>query len=118
MLLRDLSQGSKFSDAGICENDIDSPLRLDGLVETIKVGQFGNVSPNSNNVGANCFHGLVEFLLTTAGDEDVGALLYEELCRSQPDPCCATSNHCYFPLQLLSFGHGRSSCSLFTIGPQ
>src|SRR6267154_2213976 len=44
MLLRDLSHGSKFSDPGVGENDIDSPLRFDGFVETIKVGQFGNVS--------------------------------------------------------------------------
>src|ERR1700730_6620709 len=105
MLLRDLSQGSKFSDAGVGENDIDSPLRLDGLIKTVKVGQFGNVSLNASNVATDCFHGLVEFLLTTARDEDVGTLFHEELCCSQPYPCCATGNHCHFSLQLLSFGH-------------
>src|ERR1700731_3627928 len=108
MLLRDLSQGSKFGDAGVGENDIDSPLRLDGLIETIKVGQFGNVSLNASNVAADRRYGLVEFLLTTARDEDIGTLFHEELCCSQPYPGGATSNHCYLSLQLLSFGHGSS----------
>jgi len=45
MLLCDVSQRGKFSNAGVGENNIDSPLHLsDGLVETIKVGQSGNVS--------------------------------------------------------------------------
>jgi len=35
MLLGDLVEGSKFSDAGVGENDVDSPLGRDGLVETI-----------------------------------------------------------------------------------
>ncbi len=66
MLLRDASQGTKFSDTGVSQNDIDSSLRLDSLVETIKVGQFGNISLNAGNVAADCLHGLIEFLLTTA----------------------------------------------------
>jgi hypothetical protein len=37
-------EGNKFANAGVGENNIDSPLYLrDGLVETIKVAQFGNV---------------------------------------------------------------------------
>src|SRR5271155_3160329 len=102
MLLRDLSQGSKFGHAGVGENDINSPLRLNGLVETIKVGQFGDVSLNASNVATDCLHGLVKFLLTTARDEHVSSLLDEELCCSQPYPGRATSNHCYFSMKLLS----------------
>src|SRR5271163_3221135 len=105
MLLRDLSQGSKFSNAGVGEDDIDSPLRLDGLVETVKVGQFGNVSLNTSNVVTDCFHGLVEFLLTTARDEYVSPLLDEELCRGQPYPRSAAGDDCHFSLQSLTFGH-------------
>jgi 3-oxoacyl-[acyl-carrier protein] reductase len=46
MLLRDISQGRKFSETGVSKNDIDSSLCLDGLVETIKIGQFAvNVRP-------------------------------------------------------------------------
>src|SRR5580698_767840 len=41
MLLSDPSQRGKFSDTRIGENHVDFPLGRDGLVETIKVGQFG-----------------------------------------------------------------------------
>jgi hypothetical protein len=41
MLLRNFPKGSKFSDAGIGENDIDSPLGRNDLVETVyPVGQI------------------------------------------------------------------------------
>src|SRR5277367_2536309 len=105
MLFNDFAEGSKFSDAGIGENHVDSSLDRNSLVQTIKIRQFGNVSLNASDIAADCFHGIVELLLTTACDEYVSALLNEELCCSQPYPSRATSNHCYFPLQLLSFGH-------------
>src|ERR1700678_1662032 len=105
MVLSDFAERSKFSDASVGENDIDSSPRLDGFIKTIKVGQFRNVSLDTSNAAADRFHGFVEFLLTTACDEYVGPFLDEELCRSQPYSGRATSNHCYFPMQLLSFGH-------------
>src|SRR5277367_3942646 len=105
MLLGDFAKGSKFSDACIGENHIDSPLGRDGLVETIKVGQFRDVSLNASNVAANCFHSLVELLLAAARDEDGGALFYEELSGRQSYPGRAPSYDCYFSLQLLSCGH-------------
>src|SRR6202034_2383063 len=100
---------SKFSDACIGENDINSTLGRDGFVETIKVGQFGNVSLNASNIAANRFHGLVEFRLTTACDEDVSALFYEDLSGRQSYPGRASSNHCYFSLQLLRSAHRQST---------
>jgi|SRR6516225_9593361 hypothetical protein len=70
----------KFANAGVGENDIDSPFRLrNGLIKAIKVRQLGNVSLNTKNVGAHCLHGLIEFLLAAAGDEDKGALFDEKL---------------------------------------
>ena len=80
MLLRDARQGRKFSETGVSKNDIDSSLCLDGLVETIKIGQFGNISLNAGNIAADCLHGLIEFILTTARDEDVSTFSDEELC--------------------------------------
>ena len=65
MLLRDAFQKRKFSDTGVSQNDIDSSLRLDDLVETIKIGQFGNISLNAGNIAADRLHGLIEFLLQT-----------------------------------------------------
>src|SRR6266404_5009427 len=87
MLFGDGPKGNKFANAGVGENNIDSPLHLrDGLVKTIKVSQLGNVSLNSRNVRADCPHGLVEFLLAAAGDD--GRLAFELL------------GHCLSPLLL------------------
>src|SRR5258706_14625502 len=104
MLFGDGPKGNKFAKAGVGENNIDSPLHLrDGLVKTIKVSQLGDVSLNSRNVRANCPHGLVEFLLAAARNEDVGALFDEKFCRSQPNPFCAPGDDCRLAFEL--FGH-------------
>src|SRR5271170_1932772 len=89
MLLGDGPKGNKFANAGVGENNIYSPLHLsDRLVKTIKVSQLGNVSLNARNVAADCLHGLVEFLLSAARNEDISTLFDEKLCRSQPNPFC------------------------------
>src|ERR1700733_15417469 len=99
MLLGDGPEGNKFANAGVGENNIDSPLHLgDGLVETIKVVQVGNISLNARNIAADCLYGRVEFLLATARDEDMGTLFGEELCSSESNPFCLASDDCYFPL--------------------
>src|SRR6267143_1296372 len=107
MLFSDLPKGNKFAHAGVGENNIDSPLHLSNrLVKTIKVGQLGNVSLNSRNVGADCLHGLVEFLLAAARDEDIGTLFDEELCRSQSNPFCPAGDDSDLAFEL--FGHSLS----------
>src|SRR5713101_6844451 len=128
MLFGDGSKGNKFANTGVGENNIDSPLHLRyDLVKAIKVSQLGNVSLNSRNVGADCLHGLVKFLLAAARDEDIGTLFDEELCRSQSNPFCPAGDdgglafelfgHCLSPL-LLSWNspapmlHARSLDSL------
>src|SRR6266478_1689681 len=111
MLFGDGPKGNKFADAGVGENNIDSPLHpKDGLVKAIKVSQLGNVSLNSRNVGADCLHGLVEFLLAAARDEDIGTLFDEKFSSSQPNPFCPAGDdgglafelfgHCLSPLLL------------------
>src|SRR6266516_6669702 len=111
MLLGDFTEGNKFTDARVGENNIDSPLHSrDGLVKTIKVSHLGNVSLNSRNVGADCLHGLVEFLLAAARDEDIGTLFDEKFSSSQPNPFCSAGDdgglafelfgHCLSPLLL------------------
>jgi hypothetical protein len=55
------------------EDNIDSSLHFaDCLVEKIKIGHFGDVSLNNRRIGADCLHGLVEFLLAAPRDEDIG----------------------------------------------
>src|ERR1700734_1601786 len=99
MLLRDLTKGNEFSHAGIGKNNIDSPLHLaDCLVETIKIGQFRDVSLNARHVAAYCLYGLVEFLLTPSRDEDIRTLIDKELRCCQPDALGAAGNNCDFSL--------------------
>src|SRR5580692_458028 len=104
MLFGDGPKGNKFANTGVGENNIDSPLHLrDSLVKTIEVSQLDNVSLNSRNVGADCLHGLVEFLLAAARDEDIGTLFDEKLCRSEPNPFCAAGDDSHLTSEL--FGH-------------
>jgi hypothetical protein len=101
MLLRDLSQRSKFSDARVGENHIDSPLPLDGFVDTVKVGQFGNVSLNASDVASDCLHGLVEFLLTTARDEYISPSLTKSFAAANPIPVVPPVMTATFPCSFL-----------------
>src|ERR1700755_1548456 len=110
MLLCDPFQRSKFSDPGVGKDHIDSPLRLDRLVETIEVGQLAmslwtpvTLLPIPFTASSSSFWRL-------ARDEDISTLFHEKLCRGEPYPGRTTSNHCYFPLQLLSFGHRQFLC--------
>src|SRR5580693_5002367 len=103
MLFGNGSKGNEFAHAGISENDVDSPLGLGyGLVETIKVGQLGDVALNSGNVGADCLRSLVEFLLATARYEDIGTLFDEKFCRSELNPFCSAGDE------------GGLACELFS----
>src|SRR5229473_8173733 len=105
MLFGDRPKGNQFDSAGVGEDNVDSPLHLsDGLVQTIKVSQLDNVSLDSRHVGADGLHGLVEFLLAAACDEDIGTLLDEELCSSQPNPFCPAGDDGGLAFEL--FGHG------------
>src|SRR6266404_876934 len=104
MLFGDGPKGNKFANAGVGENNIDSPLHLrDGLVKTIKVSQLGNVSLNSRNVSADCLDGVVEFLLAAARDEDISTLFDEKFCSGQPNPFCPAGDHGGLAFELL--GH-------------
>jgi hypothetical protein len=75
----------------------------DGLVKAIKVGQLGNVSLHSRNVGAECPHGLVEFPLAAARDEDIGTLLDEPFRGREPNPVCPAGDDGGLTFEL--FGH-------------
>src|SRR6266403_4083613 len=100
MLLGDASQGSKLTVACVGEHDIDPPLLLDRLVETIEVRQFGNVSLDTGDAAADRIHGLIEFLPATARNEDMSTLLDEELRAGQTDSRGAACDNCHFALQL------------------
>src|SRR5712692_8270206 len=107
MLFGDGRKGNKFANAGVGENNIDSPLHLgDRLVKTIKVSQLGNVSLYARDVAPDRLHGSVESLLAAARDEDIGALFDEKLCRSQPNPFCPAGDDSGLAFEF--FGHRLS----------
>src|ERR1700722_14091335 len=111
MLFGKGSKGNEFAHTSISENDVDSPLGLgDGLVETIKVGQLGDVALNARNVGANCLYGLVEFLLATARYKDIGTLFNEKFCRCETNAFCSAGDDGGLAFEL--FGHCLSPLSL------
>src|SRR5580765_3425745 len=96
MLFADGPKGNKFANAGIGENNIDPAFHLgNGLVKTIKIGQFGNVALNARNIAADCLHGLIEFLLPAAGDEDIGTLFDEKFAVANPIPSVMTASRAY-----------------------
>src|SRR5260370_35331785 len=96
MFFGDGTNGHKFANAGVRENNIDSSFYLcNSLVETIKVGQFGNVSLNARNVATDCLHGLVDLLLAPTRDEDVATLVDAEFGLSQPNPSPASADYGY-----------------------
>src|SRR6266481_865995 len=93
MLLGHGPKGKKFANASVGENNIDSAFHLrNGLVKTIKVGEFGNVALNARHIAPDCLHSLVEFLLPSARNKDIGTLFDEEFCGSQPNPFCPASD--------------------------
>src|SRR5260370_7820873 len=108
MLLGEGCQGSEFANAGIGDQDIDLSLRLDGLVESIEVRQFGDVPANTCNVAADRLHGLVEFLFAATRYEDVSVLFDEPLRCGETYSRGASANHRPFSLHLPHSLHSLS----------
>src|ERR1700676_2502370 len=118
MLLRERCQGSEFADADIGDQDIDLSLRLHGLVESIEVRQFGDVSLNACDAAPDRLQRLVELLLAAARYEDIRAFVDEALRRGETYSRGASGNHGNLSLQLAhhrySFvvkAHRRGACS-------
>jgi len=110
MLFGDSPKGNEFADASVGENNIDSPLHpSDRFVKTIKVGQFGNVSLNSRNVGADVLHGLVEFLLSAARNEKLR--LYARPIIMMGGPACLFLIHLLLLLNRQEHQDPVSACS-------
>src|SRR6266481_5695195 len=99
MRLTEACQGSEFARAGISDQDIDLPLRFHGLVESIEVLQFGDVSSNACNLATDRLDGLVEFLLAASRYEDIGALIDEPLRCGETYSRRASGNQGHLSLQ-------------------
>src|SRR6202451_1931312 len=84
MFFGDVAEGDEFADAGVGEDNIDSPLHFaDCLVKKVKIGHFGNVALNTGRIGTDGLHSLVEFLLAAPRDEDIGTFFDEQFCSCE-----------------------------------
>jgi len=72
----------------LAKKHINPPLRLNGLVETIKVGQFGNISLNPVNTASDSLNGFVEFLLARPVMKTYAPSLTKSLAVAKPIPSC------------------------------
>jgi hypothetical protein len=86
MLLCYLFHRSKIDHSGVSENDVNSSLRLDGLVKTIEIGRFGNVSLNASDVVSDFLYSFVEFLLATACDNTKAPSRTKSFAVANPMP--------------------------------
>src|SRR5882757_4093741 len=101
------SEGNEFTNAGVGENNVDLALPFgNDFVKTIEVGKVGDVSLNSENIGTDGPHGLVEFLLATTRYENVGALFDKHSCCSKPNSFRSAGDDSGLAFELL--GHCRS----------
>ena len=78
MFLRNLSQRSELTDAGIGEEDVEFALLLaDGLINLIDIPQARDISLDTGCLRADLENRLVEFFLAASRDVHRGASLCE-----------------------------------------
>ena len=117
MFFGDVAERDEFADAGVGEDNIDSSLHFaDCLVKKIKIGHFGDVSPDTDRIGTDGLHGLIEFLLATPRDEDMRAFLNEQFCSCQPNTFCSAGDDGGLAFKL--FGHRLSPLLLSRTDPR
>jgi hypothetical protein len=86
VLLGDASQRDKSAQSDIGEEDINSALLFDALVETIEIGQVRDVALNAGYVAAYGRYGFFEFLLATAGNKNISTLTAKRFAVARPIP--------------------------------
>jgi hypothetical protein len=87
---------------------------LDRVEQTVEVVEIGCVAAHAGHVPANQLDGLVERLLPSARDENIGAFFNEPLGARQRHPARSARDDCNLTLKLshdFSFrGVGDSIC--------
>ena len=98
-------QRGGFAAAGAGPQYVEAALLpLDGVVQAVQVVQVGGVALDAGDVAANLLHGLVQRVLTAAGDEDVRSLVDEQLRAGQRQAGGAAGDDRYLAVEL---SHGR-----------
>src|SRR5215475_7089614 len=78
-------------------------LFFDLREETIKIGQIRAIALNRGHILSNLLDRAVQFLLTTASNEDVRAFAHKTLRRGGPYPTIAAGNQCDFSCLVVSY---------------
>ena len=84
MLLGDLAQWEGFARAGARVQDVDPALfPLDRIEQAVEVLEIGRVAAHAGHVPPDQLDGLVQRLLSSARDENLGAFFNEPLGARQ-----------------------------------
>lgn len=103
MLFGDVAELHEFEESGVEHQHIDTPvLRLDGRIEAVDVGEICGVRLDRHRAVPDIRHRLVEFGLSTAGDDDMRPLCGEGLRDSQADSCAAAGNDRDLAIQFIA----------------
>src|SRR3984885_9116890 len=101
MLLGNLAQRDGFAHAGARVQDVDLALfPLDRVEQTVEVVETGRVAAHAGYVPANQRDGLIERLLPSARDENIGAFFNEPLGARQHHATRSTRDDCNLTFKL------------------
>src|SRR6478672_7263882 len=101
MLLGNLAQWDGFARASARVQDVDPALfPLDRVEQTVEVVEIGRVATHAGDVPANQPDGLVERLLPSARDEDIGAFFDKPPGARQGHAARSARDDCNLTVQL------------------
>ena len=105
VLFRNSAERRKAPSPRIGDEDINVPFLLFHLpIQTIKIGQVGDVALYAGDVAPDFCDGLIQFFLAAAGNENIGAFRDKSFCRCKADAAGAAGDDGRFPFKFV--GHG------------
>src|SRR5579859_1510799 len=101
MLLGNLAQWDGFANAGARVEDVDPTLfPFDCFEQAVEVIEIGRVAAHAGHVPADQTDGLVQRLLPSARDEDIGAFFNEPPGARQRHAARSTRDDCDLTFKL------------------
>src|SRR5580658_3053867 len=97
MLFRYGAERSKGAAPGIGDQDINVSFLFSYLsIQTIQIGQIGDVALNAGDIAADFPDGLFQFILAAARDENIGALREKPFRRGEAEAAGSARDNGYF----------------------
>src|SRR5580698_3280160 len=99
MLFRYCAEGSKGAAPGIGDQDVNVSFLIFYLsIQTIEIGQIGDVALNAGDIAADFPDGLVQFVLAAARNKNIGAFRDKPFGRGEAEAAGGVGNNCYFSI--------------------